>query len=149
MAEHPEQGFQLFSWGISTVSRSEWDPTIYLVQLQPCSLSNTMSSRLLWQGSVSQAFLFNTGKRTAWELVFISASLFLKNHSHHSASLLKLYTRLPYSACIGPSKLLWPQFLSQLEEERDLKATRTSLGFLENLLLTQHFLLCLFTSTCR
>lgn len=123
----------------------------HLVRLHLCSLNNSTNSRLLWQGAVSQAFLFNisTGKRTVWELVFISASLFLKNRSHHSASLLRLYARLPYSACIRPSKLLWPQFLSQLEEERDLQATWTSLGFLKNLLLTQHFPICLFTSTCR
>lgn len=123
----------------------------HLVQLHPCSPSNTMSSRLLRQGAVSQAFLFNvsTGKRAVWDLVSISVSLFLKNCSHHSASFLRLYARLPYSACIRPSKLLWPQFLSQLEEERDLQATRTSLGFLENLLLTQHCPMCLFTSTCR
>lgn len=89
-------------------------------------------------GSVTQAFLssVSTGKRTAWELVSISASLFLKNHSHHSASVFRPYARLPFRAHIRPSQLLWPQFLSQLEEESDLQATGISPGFLKKLLLT-------------
>ena len=123
----------------------------HLVHLHPCSLSNTKSSWLLWNGAISQEFLFNIPpeKRTGWELVLISASLFLKDCSRHSASLPRLYARLPYNAGSRPTELLWPQFPSQLEEERNLQATRTSLGFLENLLLSQHFITCLFTSTCR
>lgn len=84
-----------------------------------------------------------------WQLIFISASSFLNSHSHCSASLLGLHAKLPSNTCIRSSKLLWPQLLSQLEKARDLHPTRPSLSFLENLLLTQYFLIDPFISTCR
>lgn len=78
------------------------------VQLHPCSLNNSMSSRLLWQGAVSQAFLSipSTGKRTVLRTSIYIGFLIFKGPQ---PSLCKPFdTRLPYSACIRPSELLWP-----------------------------------------